>query len=314
MKQFTFFLSTTLFIALIYSCGPSVKTGKTDTPTSGNIHITVDESYRPMMEAQIEMFEALYVKAKINATYVSEADAFKDLMGDSTRLIVVSRELTDNEMNYFTSKTIKPKTQHIANDGLAFIVNPNNPASKMLYTQIKDIFTGKLHSWKQISATKLDSIKVIFDNPGSGNIRMIKEEFKLGEELPKNCFAVNSNAEVVKFVESNPNSLGIISVNWISDASDSTAIDFQKKIKVLKISPIGTTDTSSTFYGPYQGYIANTSYPFIRKTYMINRESHSGLGTGFVSFVASDKGQRIILRSGMVPATAPVRLVNINTQ
>jgi phosphate transport system substrate-binding protein len=65
------------------------------------------------------------------------------------------------------------------------------------------------------------------------------------------------------------------------------------------------------FCKPYQGYIAERSYPFCRDVYMISRETFSGLGTGFVSFVAGDQGQRIILKSGLVPATMPVRLIEI---
>jgi phosphate transport system substrate-binding protein len=314
MKQFTIFISALAFTSAITSCGSGPNSKPLDTPTSGEIHITVDDSYRPMIEAEIEMFEALYVKTKIKATYTSERKAFEDLIADSSRLIVVNRELNDNEKDYFKQRKVTPKVVHIANDGLAFIVNNENPASKMLYSQVKDIFTGNVKSWKQLSASKLDSMKVIFDDAGSGNIRMIRETFHIGDSLPKNCFAVNSNEEVVKFVESNPNALGIISVNWISDSADSTAIDFLGKIKVLRMGSESLKDTSGTFYGPYQGYIANQSYPFIRKTYIVSREARSGLGTGFASFVASDKGQRIILRSGMVPAVAPVRMVNINTQ
>lgn len=311
--------SSTLIIGsavlLLSSCGGGAST-PLDTPTSGTIHITVDESYRPMMEAEIEMFEELYVRAKIKASYTSESKAFEDLIADSSRLIVVNRELNEVERNYFKERKVTPKEIHIANDGLAFIVNLENNTSKLLYSQVKDIFSGNLNSWKQIStASKQGDMKVIFDHAGSGNVRMIQETFGLGDKLPEYCFAVNSNEEVVKFVESNPNSLGIISVNWISDNADSTTIEFKNKIRVLNIGSEGVTDTASgNFYGPYQGYIANKSYPFNRKTYIISREARSGLGTGFASFVASDKGQRIILRAGMVPATAPVRLVNIHTQ
>jgi phosphate transport system substrate-binding protein len=63
------------------------------------------------------------------------------------------------------------------------------------------------------------------------------------------------------------------------------------------------------FYRPYQGFIADKSYPFIREVYIINRESFTGLGTGFTQWVASDQGQRIVLKMGLVPATMPIRLI-----
>lgn len=314
MKKQLFHILPLALVAFAPSCGNRPGT-PTDTPTSGSIHITVDESYRPMMEAEIEMFESLYVNAKIRADYRSEKEAFDDLLADSSRLIVVGRELNDTEKDYFKKIELTPKTIHIANDGLAFIVNNENPLKKMLYGSVKDIFDGKAKTWKDIlPSLKADSLRVIFDHAGGGNVRMIQERFKLKETLPSNCFAVNSNAEVVGYVEKNPNAIGIISVNWISDRDDSTSLSFLKKVKVLPIGSEDVTDTSGTFYGPYQAYISNKSYPFIRETYIISREARSGLGTGFASFVGSDKGQRIVLRAGMVPAVAPVRIVNVNME
>jgi phosphate transport system substrate-binding protein len=62
---------------------------------------------------------------------------------------------------------------------------------------------------------------------------------------------------------------------------------------------------------PYQAYIALKQYPLWRTVQITLREPRVGLGTGFASFVASDKGQRIVLKSGLVPATAPVRIIEL---
>ena len=101
-----------------------------------------------------------------------------------------------------------------------------------------------------------------------------------------------------------------MSVNWVSDQNDSITRGFLKRVKVVAISSELNSD-GEDFFRPYQGFIADKSYPFIRDVYMINRETFAGLGSGFVQFVAGDLGQRIILKMGMVPATMPVRLVKI---
>ena len=116
----------------------------------------------------------------------------------------------------------------------------------------------------------------------------------------------NNNAEVIKYVKDNKSALGIISVNWISDTQDSISETFLKDIRIVEVG----TDPKN-YCKPYQGYIAEKSYPFRRDVYMISRETFSGLGTGFASFVAGDQGQRIILKSGLVPATMPIRLIEI---
>lgn len=296
------------------SCGKN-KNLPTDDATSGRIHITVDESYQPLMEAEIEMFEHFYPHAKIDVTYSNELKAFEDLLNDSSRFIVVNRELNNDELDYFKKIELTPTTLKIAYDGLAFIGNNESKLKKLLYSQVNDMFTGKITTWNQLDPSyPKDTIRIIFDNPKSGNVRMINEMFKLNNKLPSNCFAVNSNPEVIDFVEKNKNAIGIISVNWISDDADTNAIAFLKKIKVLEMGAEGVTDTSEQFRGPYQGYIAEDTYPFKRTCYILSREARTGLGTGFASFITGEKGQRIVLRAGMVPASAPIRIVEFSNQ
>jgi phosphate transport system substrate-binding protein len=146
----------------------------------------------------------------------------------------------------------------------------------------------------------------VFDHPGSGIIRFLKDSLIASDTLPLYCFAVKGNAAVVDYVSKKPQAIGLIDVSWISDRDDSTTNSFLNSIRVVGIS------TDSTFYQPYQAYIATRKYPLLRNVIMISREARAGLASGFMAFVASDKGQRIVLKSGLVPATMPIRIVEIN--
>jgi phosphate transport system substrate-binding protein len=68
----------------------------------------------------------------------------------------------------------------------------------------------------------------------------------------------------------------------------------------------------SEAYQPYQAYVAQNLYPLIREVVIVSREARTGLGSGFFTYVANDKGQRVVLKAGLVPATMPVRIVEIN--
>lgn len=70
--------------------------------------------------------------------------------------------------------------------------------------------------------------------------------------------------------------------------------------------------TIENSYKPYQAYIALNNYPLCRNIYAILNDPRNGLASGFASFLTSDRGQKIILKTGIVPATQPVRIVNIN--
>jgi phosphate transport system substrate-binding protein len=305
--------SLLFFTGLIFlaGCGGDVL-NETDTPTTGKIKVGVDDSYKLLIDAELYTFEALYKYARIDTVIGSEADIIDGFMKDSLPLIIVNRKLTSQEEQYLISRQFIPKTTKIAYDALAFIVNKENPDTTLFYDQIAGIFTGKIVSWKQINPKKSskDSVKVVFDNFKSGNPRYFREKFNLSK-LPATCFAVTNNEEVINFVEKNKNSIGVISVNWISDKADTVSHGFLKRIKVVSISGPGDNDPGTSFYSPHPGYIVQGDYPFTREVFCINRQTYKGLAYGFSSFIAGEKGQLIILHCGMVPASQPIRLVEI---
>lgn len=283
-----------------------------DTPTSGNLKISVDESYEPLMNSEVSTFMSLYTRAKIQVQYKPEADAMNDLINDSVKVIVSNKQLTDDQKKYLESKKCFPKTTKIAVDAVALIINNDNPDTLLTLTQLKNILTGNIYTWNQLnSKNNMDSIIVVFDNNNSGNTRFLKEKFLGDKNFPPNCFAVKTNPEVLNYVKDHKNAMGVIAVNWISDMDDSVSNNFRQNIKVIALKDESSSEHHD-YYQPYQAYVALNQYPLVRDVYLISRESRMGLGTGFASFVAGDQGQRIVRLAGLLPATIPVRIVKLD--
>jgi phosphate transport system substrate-binding protein len=304
-----------LFILIAFSCNRAPDhLPYTDTTTSGEITIVVDESYQPIIEVQKDTFMDIYKYAKINIRYLPESEVFKELMkDDSIRLAITTRELTAEEKAFFDSHKIIPRSLKIAEDAIALIVNKNNPDTTITYEQLQEIVLGKLKTWDQLNTgNRKDSIRIVFDKNGSANSRFLNDRFLKGQKFPPNFYATNSNSAVVEYVSNNPGSLGIIGVNWISDRDDSLTGAFLKRINVVALSMPDTNKAELEFNKPYQAYIALKTYPLLRDVIIINREGRNGLGTGFASFVAGDKGQRLIRLMGLLPATMPVRIIKVN--
>ena len=302
-----------LLLFMFTGCGDDVKStgASADTPTSGKFRIGVDDSYSLLIDAELYTFQSLYTYAKIDTFCRSEADIMNAFMKDSISLIVVSRKLTQEEENALKAKQVYPKTTKIAYDAVALIMNRENPDSTLFYDQVEKIFQGKIKTWKEIDPkTKLKELKIVFDNYKSCNTRYFREKFNLAK-LPDVCFAVSNNQEVINFVEKNKGAIGVISVNWVSDKADTISHGFLKRIKVVAIGAPGNNSSTGNFYTPHPGYIAEGYYPFTREVYCINRQTYTGLAYGLSSFIAGEKGQYIVLHSGMVPAAQPVRLVEI---
>jgi phosphate transport system substrate-binding protein len=295
-----------LFISACDSRGPGGE--RADTPTSGNINISVDQTFLQIIESQVDTFQGLYKYAHVNAVYKPETQVIEDLLQDSARLVVVSRQLTAEENQVFENLRIRPRVTKIAIDAIAFIVHPDNPNQNLTIEQARNIFTGQTTSWKTIDpASPLADIRVVFDNRNSSTVRYVTDSLTNNQPLPANSFAAESNEALVDYVAKDRNAIGVIGVNWISDQDDTTAVNFLNRIRVVALA----RSAEDEFLQPYQAYIAQRTYPLLRDVYIISREARTGLGTGFASFVAGDKGQRIILKSGLVPATMPVRIIGV---
>lgn len=302
-----------LFLSIFFifiGCKNKKNDKEQNTMTSGYIKIAVDQTVQDIIEKEIAVFESLY-PAKIDAIYTSETNAIDLFLKDSVRLAITARSLSEAEFNVLRAKTFRPEAIRIAIDGVAIITHPANKDSMISIQQLKDVLTGKITEWKQLSpSSTLGKIQVVFDNTKSSIVRYAADSITRDEPLSKNLNALEQNQEVVEHVAKTPTAMGLIGVNTISDDTDSTVVDFTKKIKVMRVS-YNDIATPKNSVQPYQYYLYTGSYPFRRDIFILLNDPRGELPKGFTRFVSSDKGQRIIKRTGLLPSTMPVNAVRV---
>lgn len=307
IRKHLFFILSMVFIAI--SCN-NKSNKEQNTMTSGYIKIAVDQTTQDVIQNEIDVFESLY-PAIINPIYTSETNAVELLMKDTVRLAITARNFTKAELDYLHAKTFQPEAIRIAIDGVAIITHPSNPDSMISMLDLKNVLTGKITDWKQLDPTStLGKIQVVFDNTKSSIVRYASDSIARGESLSKDLNALELNQQVVEHVAKTPTAMGLIGVNTISDDTDSTVVDFTNKIKVMRVSydDIATPDNSVQ---PYQYYLYTGSYPLRREIFILLNDPRGELPKGFTRFVASDQGQRIIKRTGLLPSTMPINAVKI---
>lgn len=308
------FILTVAFLFSATSCLKKTNERFTDTVTSGVISIAVDQSFEPVIQQEINVFESIYTLSGIVPQYVSETEAVNLILKDSVRLAISTRPFTQEEVNSLNERKFFPKSMRIAYDAIAIIVNKNNTDTLISIDQLRAVLLGNTTTWGQLNGGKTtEQIKVVFDNPNSSTVRFAIDSICQGYPLSQNLFAQKSNEEVIDYVSRTPNAMGLIGVSWLGNKSDSTLLSFIDKIRVVSVSRDAEA-TELNSYKPYQAYIAMNQYPLTRSIYALLNDPRNGLPTGFFSFLTSDRGQRIILKSGMLPATQPLRIVNTRDQ
>lgn len=283
LKNIFFFISAGF---LLTSCDDTPK--PPDTLGKGVIDISVDETFQPVMEDQMKVFDSSFPEAKVTPHYKPEAECFKDYFEGKARIILVTRPLTDNEKEVAMQRKIYPTSLGLARDAIAVILNNDNQDSLLDMNIIKGILTGQYKK----------KYTVVFDNQSSSILRYITDSVLRGEKMGANVFAAKGNKDAIDYVAKNPEAIGFVGLGYVSDNNDPNNTGaFIKTVKVAAIK----SDTSREFQQPYQAYIALKSYPLTRTLYYINSESYAGLGTGVGNFLKNQRGQLIFFHDHMFP-------------
>ena len=276
-----------------------------------------DESFFPILDEELFYFNSQRLDT-IGVDYMNEQDAVKRLMKLDTWLAFTTRRFTAKEEQSLRDRQYLPRAIPIAYDGLAIIVNNANPDSCITVKDFARILRGETTQWGDIySKSQLGTIDVVFDNPLSSTVRWCVDSILGGKEFTNpHIGAVQTSAAVIDYVENHKNALGIIGSNWLNDKRDTTNVTFKKNITVMGISKMDSAKSYNS-YQPYQYYLYNGNYPLIRTIYaLLNDPRPNGMPTAFAHFCQLPRGQKIILRAGLLPRTANmnVREVIVNTK
>jgi len=256
---------------------------------NGTIHISVDESFKPVIEEQLMVFEKSFPGAKIIAEYKSEASCFKDFFNDTSKqMIIVTRGLTNEEERYYKdSLNFTPRWNTLAYDAITIIVNRNSTDTLFTPERLKDQLSGKTNR----------NQKVVFDGlNATSTVRFVLDSILKGSEFDTSVVkAVKSSQDVISYVAANEAAVGFVGISWIGNPEDSAQLNMLNKVKIAYVSCNLCAD--SPYIKPMQASILSRRYPLVRGLYFILKEGYEGLGTGFSNFMRNERGQLIFKRA-----------------
>ena len=282
-------LSCFMIPFFITGCNDGVGKSPADTMASGTIHISVDESFKPVMEEQIRVFEKSYPNAHIIAQYKTEADCFKDFYNDTlNRMIIVTRGLRDDEDAYYLD-TLKyyPHWDNIANDAITLIVNSKSNDTIFTLERLRDQLTGKINR----------NQKIVFDGlNATSTVRFVMDSILKGKQFDTSVVqAVKGSQQVIDYVAKTENAVGFVGISWVGNPEDSAQVNMLNKVKIAYVAC--DVCEEKPFVKPMQASILTRRYPLVRGLYYILKENYNGLGTGFVNFLNQERGQLIFRRA-----------------
>lgn len=269
-----------------------------DKPTQGRVLILADMDCRAAVERELEIFHAFYRKAEITVRYLDEASLLKAMINDSVRCVITAVEPGPEQDAYYRERNITVPVVPLYHSAIALVVNPASRLAQLDMAQVAQLLGGAGDD------RSLDTLQALFPGAGSGLARLLKDSLGI---TTLRAGALEDAAAVVEQVARSTRTVGFLPFEAISDLDDPQVRAARERIRLL---PVAATAGAGPVV-PNQSTVADGSYPLLRTVHALVTEGKSGLGTGFVSFVANHKGQKIILKLGIVPVTIPERVIDI---
>ena len=291
--------------------------------TTGEMSIVVDENVEPLMKAEITEFERLNPEAKVKMKSVPTTNAIVDLINGDTKLIVVSRNVNDEEKAALQRNKLELKEYPLAIDGIGFIVNVRNPVERVTSEDLKNMFSGEYKFWTDIKSQNEEQnskirkffkepnniIKLYIQRKNSATNKYFQDSVLKSLQYSGSAVICSTSVQILNAVRDNENAVGIISMNWLSKGLQDTIDTTVNTLRVSKIKENGVQEDYAEFH---QGLLYNAKYPYRRTIYVLTTESDIKLATGFITFLVRTDGQKIVLKNSLVPITQPVRTIQLN--
>jgi phosphate transport system substrate-binding protein len=245
---------------------------------SGKLSVVGSTSVGPLMEKIAAEYNKKNPGLTIDIQQVGSSAGIQAAIDGSADIGMSSRDLTADE----TAQGLK--TVNIALDGIAVILNKDNPISALTTEQIQKVFSGEVTNWKDVGG-KDGAITVIAREEGSGTRSAFEELMKLQKEVEKDGKKVKESTVTEKAlvqqgsgavkagVAQNPNAVGYLSLGLVDDT-----------IKAATVDGVACTVEN----------VKNKTYKVSRPFVVLTKGDAAGAAKEFIDYMLSDEVQKLV--------------------
>jgi phosphate transport system substrate-binding protein len=191
-----------------------------------------------------------------------------------------SRRAKPTEMSAASAKGVTMKPLIVCYDGMAVIVNENNPVNELTARQVEQIFTGDMTDWSAVGGTP-GKFSIYTRNTSSGTYQDWKDLAMKRRDYASSSQKMAGNEQIASEVAKNPNGIGYVGLAYIKAPG----------IKVVSIAGVM----------PSKETVVSKKYPYARPNFYYTNGEPSGEAAKFIEFTLSDEGQKVVEQVGFVP-------------
>jgi phosphate transport system substrate-binding protein len=280
----------------------------------GTLSVLVTESHLPLVQQLTSDYQSIYPEVVTSVSGSTTRGAIVEMVNESVHCIIVDRRMNDEERKAAQEAKLNPVETEIARDALVVLVHPQNKLAAVSTAQLGSMLSGEVNVWSKSPGSKLQgAIEICLTGRNSGLYEMLTRGFfKLQKDVPLASIATSQD-DILKYVATHPEALGIISYAVWKDTTQSAARPWKKDVRVLDLFA-SNSDGVEGAVKVTQANIYDQVYPLTYSLYIYTSEKTPGTAQGFSAFVAGEIGQRDFMYAGLVPKTMPYRTIQLTQE
>ena len=271
-RTLTLLLSTALCVGMLAGCGGNEASTETPTGLSGTVITNGSTSMESVMGVLQEAFQEVQPGIRIQYTGSGSGAGVTSAQEGTADIGLASRDLKDDETG------VQQIT--VAKDGIAILVNPENPVTDLSLEQIAQLATGEITNWSEVGGN--DAPVVFIGREAGSGTRDGFESITGTEDACKYQNELTSTGEVIANVASNPNAIGYASLSAVDET-----------VKAITVGNVAPTEET----------VLDGSYAVQRNFNFIVSDSAplSDAAQAFLDWATSTDASDLIAAAGAVP-------------
>lgn len=255
-----------------------VMSGCSGSGESQTLTVAGSTTVLPIAEMAAEGYEQ-QTGTKVLVSGLGSSAGIEAVTNGTADIATSSRELTEEEASHELVATV------IAHDGIAVIVNPDNPVSGLTTQQLRDIYAGKITNWSEVGGPDL-AIQVVNRDEASGTREAFRTIVMGDASFDRSAAVLPGTGQVRDVVSRTPGAIGYISIGFVDSDYATTSV------RALAIDGVEATEDN----------VETGAYPISRDLYFFTNGDPQGEAYGYISYVLSDEMDQTIRDAGYIPA------------
>jgi phosphate transport system substrate-binding protein len=287
MKKTVKWLTVVLTVLAMILALPLV--GLNGAKAAGNyVTIKGSDTMVHLVSSWAEAFMNTHKDSEISVTGGGSGTGIAAMINGTTDICAASRKMKPKEISMAEQKGIEPMEHIVARDGIAVVVNPENPVSVMTVEQIGKIYTGAYTNWNQVGGPD-KPIMVLSRESSSGTYVFFQEHVLQKKDYTTRARLLPATSAIIQAVSSDAWSIGYVGLGYAADAGD--------KVKMISVKE----NAEAPAIVPSEATVSSGEYSIARPLQLYTKGEPAGVSKDFIDFCLSKEGQKIVVETGYVP-------------